>query len=92
MNTPPQGLIDMTSVEEPRRIVFIGGTYKEFLQLCYERRVPPMRQIYGGEERNILGYCLCENCVEIVYGQTGRIVPELFERIQMYLAIGHIGG
>lgn len=83
----------MESESRQRRIVFIGGTEREFVNFCWERGVPPATQIFVGTKYNILGRCLCEDCAEIVYGVTGGpIHPELLEQIRCYLAIGPMHG
>lgn len=81
-----------TGTNDGRRILFIGGSYREFTLMCYNRKVDRNRQIYAQERHDILGYCLCEECVELVIGETALVDPEAMETIQMYMAMGHRGG
>lgn len=74
------------------RVVFIGGTYAEFTRYCLGKGINLHEQVFVRVPHDIYGRCLCEECVEIVWGETGRFNPEVYETVHQHIAMGHIGG
>lgn len=71
-----------------KKVIFIGGTYREFVRYCLEKGINPHKQVFANHAGPLMGRCLCEECCEIVWGETGPVTHAVSELVAQYIAMG----